>query len=78
MRPNVAAAEASGPVRQLVCARHCSRRTEEASGITHISEPSVTYATNYVEKAWIGVTKERVEDTFIDISNELRVFRFIG
>jgi flagellar biosynthesis regulator FlaF len=48
------------------------------SRIMYLKEPGVTFASNYVEKVWIGFTKEHVQDAFIDIAKELRAFGFIG
>ena len=48
------------------------------SRIIYLKEPGVTFASNYAEKVWIGFTKERVQDAFIDIAKELRAFRFLG
>jgi len=48
------------------------------SRIMYLKEPDVTFATNYAEKVWIGFTKGRVQDAFIDIAKELRAFGFIG
>ena len=46
--------------------------------IIYLKEPTVTFASNYAEKAWIGFVKERVQDAFVDIAKELRAFGFIG
>ncbi len=48
------------------------------SRIIYLKEPAVQFASNYQEKVWIPFTKERVQDTFIDLAKELRAFGFIG
>jgi predicted nucleotide-binding protein len=46
--------------------------------IVYLKEPQVQFASNYHEKVWIPFTKERVQDSFIPISKELRAFGFLG
>ena len=48
------------------------------SRIMYLKEPGVTFASNYSEKVWIGFSKDRIQDTFIDIAKELRAFGFIS
>ena len=47
------------------------------SRIIYLKEPNVTFASNYQEKVWIPFTKERVQDSFINIAKELRAFGFV-
>ena len=47
------------------------------SRIIYLKEANVTFASNYQEKVWIPFTKERVQDSFINIAKELRAFGFV-
>lgn len=49
-----------------------------AARVVYLKESGVKFASNYSEKAWIGFTKERVQDAFVDIAKELNAFGFVG
>ena len=48
------------------------------SRIIYLKEPAVRFASNYQEKVWIPFSKERIQDSFVDLAKELRAFGFIG
>ncbi|HEX5715988.1 MAG TPA: TIR domain-containing protein [Thermoanaerobaculia bacterium] len=48
------------------------------SRIVYLKEPEVKFASNYEEKVWISFDKERVQESFIELTRELRAFGFLG
>lgn len=49
-----------------------------ASRIIYMKEPGVQFASNYQEKVWIQFQKEKVQEAFIQLAQELRAFGFIS
>lgn len=47
------------------------------SRLVYLKESNVAFASNYQEKVWIPFTKERVQDSFVDLARELRAFGFL-
>lgn len=48
------------------------------SRLVYLKESGVQFASNYQEKVWISFTKERVQDSFVDLAKELRAFGFLS
>lgn len=46
--------------------------------IVYLKETEVRFASNYEEKVWISFERERVQDSFIALTKELRAFGFLG
>lgn len=65
-RPNV-----DNEIGMLQCTPNIRNR------IIYLKEPNVAFASNYAEKVWYSMNKKHIQNNFIDIVRDLKVFGII-